>query len=248
MRGNVRILDLILRAGDDAHPRLAVLLGIALDGGKQDHVVDADHVGLHPVENAGQVLFGPFGGLHDHAPAVLHVVVDLLIGSLAEVRNVAVDEVDPELRHLLRRQRLGQVHGMCFEAIALVDVEKARVREKHHLVAELLQRLANPDGVERGAEGGLREQGDHLAWLFRRLARGGLFLRGGLRLRWLLRRLRRGLCHRSSPSGRIAACVHAPGMRPRFRRWAVKIITKLTTMTTLAMALISGVTPKRIMA
>ena len=216
MRRNVRVLDLVLRARDDAHPWLAVGLGIALDGREEDDVVDADDVRLHLVENAGQILLRPFGGLDDHAPAVLHVIVDLLVGALAEVRNVPVDEVDPELRHLLRRQRLRKIHRMSLEAIALVNVEKAGVRKEHHLVAQFLQRLPDADGVERRAEGGFGEERNHLLRLPCRLPCGlarrlGLCLGGFLRLAACFPG---GLGHRVSPSVRISGLLTPQACAP----------------------------------
>ena len=51
---------------------------------------------------------------------------------------------------------------MGLEAIALVDIEKAGVRQEHHLVAKLLQRLADTHRIQRRPEGGFREQRDHL--------------------------------------------------------------------------------------
>ena len=162
MRRDIGILDLVFGARDDAYPGLPVLLGVALDGREQNDVVDADDIGLHLVENARQILLGPLGRLDNHRPAVLHVVADLVIGALAEIRDVAVDEVDPESRHLLGRQRCRQVHRMGLEAITLVDVDKARVREEHHLVAKFPQRLADTHRIERRAEGGFRKKGDDL--------------------------------------------------------------------------------------
>ena len=61
--------------------------------------------GLISAEHAGQVLLRPFGAVDDRRPAILHVVVDLVVGRFAEVRDVAVDEVLPELGHLLGRHR-----------------------------------------------------------------------------------------------------------------------------------------------
>ncbi len=151
MRRDVRILDLVLRARDDAHPGLAELL----DGREQDDVVDADEVGLDLGQHARQVLLRPLGAVDDRRPAVLHVVVDLVVGRLAEVRDVAVDEVLPELRHLLGRHRLGEVHRVRLEAVALVDVDEAGIGEEHGLVAERLDGLRDADGVERRAVGGL---------------------------------------------------------------------------------------------
>ena len=82
MRRDVRILDLVLRAGDDTHPWLTTLARIALDRRKQDHIVDADDVRLDLLQHSRQVLLRPFGGRHDHPPAILDVIVDLLIGRL----------------------------------------------------------------------------------------------------------------------------------------------------------------------
>ena len=199
VRRDIRVLDLVLGARDDAHPRLAVRLRVALDRREQDHVVHADDVGLHLVEHAGQVLLGPLGGRDDHLPAVAHVVVDLLVGRLAEVRDVAVDEVRPEVRHLLRRHRLGQVHRVRLEAVALVHRHEARVGEEHGLVAELLHGLRDAHRVQRRAERGLGEERDHLArrlcGLPRRLAARpppslpGLSSPGLLRARLLRRHL-----------------------------------------------------------
>ena len=118
--------------------------------------------GLTLVEHAGQVLLRPFGGVDDRRPAILHVVVDLVVGRLAEVRDVAVDEVLPELRHLLGRHRRGQVHRMRLEAVALVDVDEARVGQEHRFVAARLDGLGDADGIERRAEGGFREKCDRL--------------------------------------------------------------------------------------
>ena len=54
MRRDVGILDLVLRAGDDPHPGLAVFARIALDRRKQDHIVDADDVRLDRLQHPGR--------------------------------------------------------------------------------------------------------------------------------------------------------------------------------------------------
>ena len=51
---------------------------------------------------------------------------------------------------------------MGFEAIALVDIDKARIGKEHHLVAELLDRLADADRIERRPEGGFGKECDRL--------------------------------------------------------------------------------------
>ena len=84
---------------------------------------------------------------------------------------MAVDEIHPELGHLLGRHGLRQVHRMGLEAIALVDIEKAGVRQEHHLVAELLQRLADADRIERRPEGGFRKKRDDFLRLLASCAR-----------------------------------------------------------------------------
>ena len=120
------VLDLVLRARDDPHPGLAE----PLDGRKQDHVVDADHVRLDPGQNARKILLGPFRAVDDRLPAFPDVVVDLIDRRLAEVGDVSVDEVLPELRHLLWGHGLGEIHRMGFESVALVDLDEARIRRK----------------------------------------------------------------------------------------------------------------------
>ena len=98
-----------------------------LDGGEQDHVVDADHVRLDAGEDTRQVLLRPLRAVDDRLPALLDVVVDLVDRRLAEVRDVPVDEVLPELRHLLGRHGLGEVHRVGLESVALVDLDEARI-------------------------------------------------------------------------------------------------------------------------
>ena len=239
MRRNLRVLDLVFGTRDDPHPRLAVGFGIALDRRKQDDIVDADDIWLHLVQHGGQILLGPFRRLDDHAPAVLHVIVDLVIGRFAEIGDMAVDEIDPELRHLLGRQRFREIDRMRLEAIALVDIEKARVGKEHHLVAKFLQRLADAHRIQRRTKGGLGKQRNDL------LALGcatGFF---DDLLRGLFRRSLHHVAHSPCALNRIP---HVPGKRPRFKRCAVRTNMKLTSMTIDAMALISGVTPKRIIA
>ena len=92
---------------------------------------------------------------------------------------MAVDEIDPELRHFLGRQRLRQIDRMGLEAIALVDIEKARIGQEHHLVAELLERLADADRIERRPEGRLRKERQTFFGFFAALRAG--FLCGFLR-------------------------------------------------------------------
>ena len=138
-------------------------LPVLLDRREEDDVVDADHVRLHLREHARQILLRPLRGVDDRRPAVLHVVVDLVVGRFPEVRDVAVDEVLPEFRHLLGRHRRGEVHRMRLEAIALVDRDEARVGEEHRLVAERLDGLRDADRVQRRAEGGFGKEGDRLS-------------------------------------------------------------------------------------
>jgi len=177
MRRNVRILDLVFRAGNDPHPGLLVVPGIALDRREQDDIVDADDIGLHLGKHAGQILLRPFRRLDDHLPAALHVIVDLVVGALAEIGDVAVDEIHPELGHFLRRHGLGQIDRMRLEAIAPVDIEKAGVRQEHHLVAEFLQGLADANRIQRRPEGGFGEKGDHFFCFFRGFRFFGGFFR-----------------------------------------------------------------------
>jgi hypothetical protein len=195
MRRDIRILDFVLRAGNDADPGLAVVTGIVLDGREQDDIVDAHDIRLDRIEYARQIILRPFGRLDDHFPAALHVIVDLVIGGFAEIRDMAIDEVDPEFRHFLRRQGFGQVHWMGFETIAPIDIEEARIGEEHHLVAELLQRLADADRIERWPECGFGKQRDHLFRHPQRLA-GRAFLSRLLFHRSLLHCL---LCHARDP-------------------------------------------------
>ena len=75
-----------------------------------------------------QRLLGPDRGRDDRLPAVLHVVVDLLVGALPEVRDVAVDEVDPVLGRLLRRHRLRHRHAVRRKAVALEHRRRTRDR------------------------------------------------------------------------------------------------------------------------
>ena len=135
------VLDLVFRARDDAHPGLARLL----DGGKQDHVIDADQVGLDAGQHARQVFLRPARAVHDRGPAVFDVSVDLLVRTFAEVGDVAVDEVLPELRHLLGRHGLGQVHRMRLEAVALIHLHEAWIGQEHRLVPAPLHGLGDAD-------------------------------------------------------------------------------------------------------
>ena len=152
------VLDLVLRARDDPRPGLAE----PLDGGEQDHVVDADHVRPDPGQDARKILLGPLRAVDDRLPAFLDVVVDLVDRRLAEIRDVAVDEVLPELRHLLGRHGLGEVHRVRFESVALVDLDETRVRQEHRLVTACLDGLGDSDGIESGTEGGLGKECERL--------------------------------------------------------------------------------------
>ena len=154
MRRDRVVLDLVLGARDHAHPWHAVLL----DRGEEDDVVDGDDVGLDLGKDARQVLLRPFRAVDDRGPAVLHVVVDLVDRLLGEVRDVAVDEVLPELGHLLGGHGFRQRHGMRLEAVALVDRDEPWVGQEHRLVAARGDRLRDADRVQRGAEGGLGEE------------------------------------------------------------------------------------------
>ncbi|MOA22418.1 hypothetical protein D3C78_1429720 [compost metagenome] len=132
MRRDIRVFDLVFRAGNDPHPRLAVLL----DRREQDHVVDADQVGLDLVQHRRQILLRPLGGFDDGRPAFLDVVVDLLQRRLAEVRNVAVDEIHPVAGHLFGRHRRRHVDHVLFKTITGVDTAHARVGEEHRFMAQ----------------------------------------------------------------------------------------------------------------
>ena len=138
-------------------------LSVLLDRREEDHVVDADHVRLHLREHARQILLRPLRGVDDRGPAVLHVIVDLVVGRFPKVRDVAVDEILPEFRHLLGRHRRGEIHRMRLEAVALVDRDEARIGEEHRLVAERLDGLRDADRVQRRPEGGFGKEGDRLS-------------------------------------------------------------------------------------
>ena len=158
MRRDLGILDLVFRAGDDAHPRLAEML----DRREEDDIVDADEIRLDPGKHTGQILLGPLGAFDDRLPAILHVVVDLVIGRLPEIWNVTVDEIFPELRHLFRRHGLGQIDGMGLEAITLIDRDEAGIGEEDNIMAQSLHGLGNANRVEGRPEGGFREKCDGL--------------------------------------------------------------------------------------
>ena len=160
VRGNRLVLDLVLRARDDSHPGLAE----PLDGGKQDHVVDADHIRLDAGQDARKILLGPLRAVDDRFPAFLDVVVDLVDRRLAEIRDVAVDEVFPELRHLLRRHGLGEVHRVGHESVALVDLDEAGVGQEDRPVSPRLEGLGDAHGVQRGPESGLGKECECLLW------------------------------------------------------------------------------------
>ncbi len=118
--------------------------------------------GLDLRQNAGQILLRPFGAVDDRLPAILHVIVDLIIGALAEIRDMAVDEVLPELRHLFGRHRRRKIDRMGLEAIALVDIDEAGIGQEDGLVAERLDGLGDADGIQRRAEGGFGKECDGL--------------------------------------------------------------------------------------
>src|SRR5207249_5486917 len=71
MRRDIRILDFVLRAGNDADPGLVVVTGIVLDGREQDDIVDAHDIRLDRIEYARQILLRPSGRLDDHLPTAL---------------------------------------------------------------------------------------------------------------------------------------------------------------------------------
>ena len=49
---------------------------------------------------------------------------------------------------------------MLFEAIAGIDAAHAGVGQEHRLVAQFFAGLGDADGIQRRAEGGLREECD----------------------------------------------------------------------------------------
>jgi len=49
---------------------------------------------------------------------------------------------------------------MRLEAIALIDLDEARIGQEHRLVPKRLDRLGDADGIERGAEGRFGKEGE----------------------------------------------------------------------------------------
>ena len=137
VRGNRRVLDLVLRAGDDADPRYAVLL----DRREQDYVVDANEVGSNLRQHPRQVALRIAGAVDDGRPTLLHVVIELVVRRLVEIGNVPVDEIFPEASHLLGRHRLGKIDRIRLKIIAAVDLDEAGIRQEHGLLARSRNRL-----------------------------------------------------------------------------------------------------------
>ena len=104
----------------------------------------------------------PLGAVDDRFPAFLDVVVDLVDRLLAEVGDVSVDEVFPELCHLLGGHGFGQGDGMRFETVAFIDFDETRVRQEYHLVTHRGQSLSDTNRVERRSKGGFGEKGESL--------------------------------------------------------------------------------------
>ena len=96
----------------------------------------------------GKSFLGPDRGLDDRLPAFLDVIVDLVVGALVEVGNVAVDEIRPVFRHFLRLHRLGHIDHMLLEAVARIDPAHARVGQEHRLVAQLLAGLGDAHRIQ----------------------------------------------------------------------------------------------------
>src|SRR5664280_2645069 len=160
VRGNLRIGNFVFTAGDDAHPRLAVLL----DRGKENHVVDADEVGSHLVENGGEIFLRPDSGIDDSVPTVAHIVVDLVVGRFIEIGNVAVDEVLPVLGDIFGSHGRSHVDDVLGESVAGVNASHVRGGKEDRFMAEGLAGLGDTDGVESRAIRRLWKEGDHFRW------------------------------------------------------------------------------------
>src|SRR5258708_6330172 len=154
MRRNLRIGDFVFAAGYDPHPRSAKLLY----RGKQDDVIDADQIRADFLEEMGKIFLGPHGGIDDGVPTVAHVVVDLLVRRLVEIRDVSIDEVLPVLGHLFGGHGWGHVDDVLSESVAGVDSLHIRSREKDGFVAESLTGLCDANGVQCRSVSRLRKE------------------------------------------------------------------------------------------
>ena len=162
MGRDIGIGDLVLRAGDDADPGLAR----RLDGGEEDHIVDADHIGLDAVEMGRQPLMGDDGAVDDRLPDRHHVSRKLADRREPEMGQMAGDEIGPELRHLLVREPAGHVDEILLEAVFLEHALEAAVADEDRVVAALAQLLGDADAIQRRAEGGLGIKHDGLRFGF----------------------------------------------------------------------------------
>src|SRR4051812_43681869 len=97
VRRNRRVLDLIFRTRDDAHPRYTVLL----DRREQDHVVNTYDIRPNLRQYLWQIALRVSRTVNYGRPAVLDVVVDLLISGLVEIRQVPVYKLLPKAGHLI---------------------------------------------------------------------------------------------------------------------------------------------------
>ena len=156
MGRDIGIGDLVLRAGDDADPGLAR----RLDGGEEDDIVDADHVGLDAVQMGRQPLMGDDGAVDDRLPDRHHVSGKLADRREPEMGQMAGDEIGPELRHLLVREPAGHVDEILLEAVFLEHALEAAVADEDRVMAAGPQLLGDADAIQRRAEGGLRIEHD----------------------------------------------------------------------------------------
>ncbi len=151
VRRDVGVRNLVLAARDHADPRAARALGVGIE---RDVVVD-DQVGGDLAQPLAEPIASrPLRRRRDRLPAGFDVARDLIVGRGPEAREVLAHEVVPVSRALLGRHRRHAGEQLLVEAVARGAPREPRIEDEHAFVAEVPQRLADPDEIHQGTDGG----------------------------------------------------------------------------------------------